>query len=119
MRAIAILPALFMLASLGCQSVVAPLAQRGAVVTAVVRYPDRTPVYRALVTIEGEPGTYTDLRGRYQLTLKAPGDHVTVFARDGNAPGMQYATIRTGSASVAVTHRSETLDVVLEHTVPF
>ena len=103
------------LLGLGCRF---PWEPKFGIVTGYVRYPDKTPVYRALVSIADEGSTFTDMLGRYALELRRPEDTVTVLARDGYTPGRTYGETSSGVARVVVRGSVVVQNVVLDRADP-
>ena len=103
------------LAGLGCHFGWEP---RFGVITGVVRYPNKTPVYMAEVWIDGEKPTFTDMLGSYRLEIHSPRDTETVVARDGFTPGRAYAETASGSARVVVRRTVVVQNIVLDHSDP-
>jgi len=115
MRRVSIAIACLSLLGLGCRF---PWEAEFGSVLGVVRYPDKTPVYMAKVSIVDGNSTFTDVLGRYRLELRATGDTVTVVASDGYAPGVAYAETHWGSARVVVRRSDVVQDIVLDHATP-
>lgn len=87
-------------------------------VSGVVRYLDGNRVARAKVWTNRGAATFSDVRGRYSITVPADADSITLFARDGY-DGRAYAVNHAGSMRLSVGAGGARGDIVLDHAEIF
>ena len=99
-----------------CQSPVRPKVRY---ITGVVRYPDDKPVSTAKVFIGiGPVSTFADTLGRYAIAAPPDSDMVTLWARDGYAPGQSYIDSHYGFVRIVVGRQGAVTDIILDHVAP-
>ena len=105
------------LSATGCGSQ-SSLSPQMLQVSGTVRYPDGTAVGRAKVSADTGSSTVSDLAGRFVIVTPVNGNSVTLYARDGYAPGVAYVSIHYGSVRVGGSPGRIRLDIVLDNETP-
>jgi hypothetical protein len=66
----------------------------------------------------GPVSTFADTIDRYVIAAPPDSNMVTLWARDGYAPGQVYIYSHYGSVRILVGRHGAVTDIVLDHTSP-